>query len=52
MSSEEINKQVNESKTICCNADWYVKSRANFRCKKCDEDVTMHIVLLHKALID
>jgi hypothetical protein len=36
-------------KTVCCNADWYIKSRGNYRCEKCDDDVTLHIVLAQMA---
>ncbi len=34
-------------KTSCCKASWYVKRRADFRCQKCDTDVTMEILLLY-----
>ena len=37
-------------KTWCCKAEWYVKGRADFRCKKCDKDVTLEICLLDKAI--
>ena len=37
-------------KTLCCKADWYRKSRGNFRCKKCEKDVTLEIVFLYEAL--
>ena len=33
-------------KTMCCNAGWYRKGRADFRCKRCGEDVTFEIFLL------
>lgn len=32
-------------KTMCCESTWHRKSRANFRCDKCDTDVTLEIVL-------
>jgi hypothetical protein len=47
---DKINKHIAETKTLCCNADWYRKSRANFRCKKCEKDVTLEIIFLYKAL--
>ncbi len=49
---DEIDKQIAEAKTLCCNDEWYEKSRANFRCKKCEKDVTLEIMLLYKALIE
>ncbi len=36
-------------KTVCCNADWYVKSRGNYRCEECNNDVTLHIVMAQMA---
>lgn len=42
--------EIENSKTICCNADWYRKGRADFRCKECDRDVTIEIMLLYKAM--
>jgi len=45
----EIDKLM-KYKTQCCNSEWYAKGRANYRCKKCDKDVTLEIVLLHQAL--
>lgn len=41
---------IQDFKTWCCNADWLVKSRANFRCKMCDGDVTMSVVLFADML--
>lgn len=46
----KIDKQIAEEKTMCCDAKWHRKSRANFRCLKCDRDVTLEIVLLYQAL--
>lgn len=37
-------------KTSCCNAEWYRKGRADFRCKQCEKDVTLEIVLIYDAL--
>lgn len=47
---DKTNKQIAEVKTLCCKADWYRKSRANFRCSKCERDVTLEIVLLCEAM--
>lgn len=47
---EKIDRQITEAKTTCCNAKWYRKSRANFRCQKCNRDVTLEIVFLYQAL--
>jgi hypothetical protein len=49
---DKIDKQIAEAKTICCKAKWYRKSRANFRCEKCDKDVTLEIMFLYQALIE
>lgn len=49
---DKVDKQIAEAKTLCCKAQWYRKSRANFRCKKCNEDVTLEIIFLHKALTE
>jgi tRNA(Ile2) C34 agmatinyltransferase TiaS len=37
-------------KTLCCNSKWYRKGRANYRCVKCDSDVTIELVLLADAM--
>ena len=47
---DKIDKQVAETKTLCCQAGWYRKGRANFRCNECDKDVTLEMMLLYKAL--
>ena len=45
-----MEKELKDYKTICCNDYFYVKSRANFRCKKCDKDVTIEVMFFVKAL--
>ncbi len=40
---------IEEIKSPCCNSDWYRKSRANFRCKKCDKDITFHVFYIIQA---
>lgn len=47
---KKIDKQIAGVKTMCCKAKWYRKSRANFRCVKCEKDVTLEIMLLYKSL--
>lgn len=47
---DKKDKQISKAKTLCCQAGWYRKSRADFRCKKCDKDVTLEIMLLYQAL--
>ena len=42
-----MNK-IEKIKTMCCKAEWYRKSRANFRCKNCDKDVTLQIMLTYE----
>jgi hypothetical protein len=36
-------------KTPCCKSDWYKKGRANLRCKECDADVTIYMVIMDMA---
>ncbi len=49
---DKIDKQIAEAKTMCCKTKWYRKSRANFRCEKCEKDVTLEIMFLYQALIE
>jgi len=39
-------------KPMCCNEGWERVSRANYRCTKCDKDVTMEVVLLGQAIFN
>lgn len=41
---------ISDIKTTCCNVGWYIRSRANYRCEKCDNDITLHIVLANMAI--
>lgn len=47
---KEIDKMVSESKTVCCNSGWHRRGRADFRCDKCNADVTMDILYLYDCL--
>ena len=47
---DKIDKALEYYKTFCCKDDFYVKSRANFRCKKCDKDVTIEVMFFIKAV--
>ncbi len=38
-----------EYKTLCCKSDFYRKGRANYRCVKCDKDITLELVLIQQA---
>lgn len=49
-SQEEINKAVIEYRTQCCNSEWGVKGRVNYRCRKCNKDVTLEIIYLVECL--
>ena len=42
--------KIKDFKTPCCNAPWYRKGRANYRCTKCDEDVTLHLVFIQEVI--
>lgn len=48
----DAEKEIEQVKTMCCEAAWYRKSRANFRCKKCDKDVTLELMLIYQAMLD
>ncbi len=47
---DKIDKELKDYKTFCCKDDFYVKSRANFRCKKCDKDVTIEVMFFIQAV--
>ena len=49
---DKVDKQIAKAKTLCCKAEWYIKSRANFRCKKCENDVTLEIMFLYKSITE
>lgn len=50
MKKEKKKTVISNIKTACCNADWYIRSRANYRCEKCNDDVTLHIVSVQMML--
>ncbi len=45
-----IEEQLKNYKTTCCNSDFYRKDRADFRCSKCDKDITLEVILFYKAI--
>lgn len=49
---DKVGKMLENFRTNCCDAKWYRKSRANYRCTKCEEDITLHLVYLRKLLED
>jgi hypothetical protein len=50
MKDKEIDKFLDEWRSPCCKEPFYAKGRADFRCKGCDKDVTLEIVLLVDAI--
>jgi hypothetical protein len=44
MKKKEKKLEISDITTLCCNAGWYIRSRANYRCEKCNDDVTLQIV--------
>jgi hypothetical protein len=42
--------KLKDYKTRCCNAEWYRKDRADYRCNKCDKDITLDLVLLQDII--
>jgi hypothetical protein len=50
MKKEKKKTVISDIKTVCCNAGWYIRSRANYRCEKCNDDVTLHIVSVQMML--
>lgn len=51
MKESEIDIEVANYKTICCNANWEVKERLYYVCSECNKDVTMEIIYLTDALM-
>jgi Zn finger protein HypA/HybF involved in hydrogenase expression len=51
IDTNDSDEQIVKYKTPCCNAKWIRQSRANFRCKKCNKDVTLEVILVYQALI-
>lgn len=47
---ENTEDKLKGYKTLCCNSEWHRKGRANYRCNKCDADVTLDILLIYQAL--
>lgn len=47
---DKIDKALKDYKTLCCKDDFHVKSRANFRCNKCDKDVTIEVMFFVQAV--
>lgn len=43
-------KEFNNYKTVCCGSEFYKKGRADYRCKKCDKDVTLELVYVWEML--
>ena len=43
---------IKDIKTTCCNASWKSVSKLNYRCTKCNKDVTYEIILIYKAIKD
>ena len=37
-------------RTSCCKAEFYKKGRADYRCVKCDKDVTLELVFLQELI--
>ena len=44
MKKKEKKLEISDIKTACCNAGWYIRSRANYRCEKCDGDIALQIL--------
>lgn len=40
------DKQITEIKTICCGAEWIRNCKLDYRCSKCNKDVTFEVVLV------
>ncbi len=49
MTAEEHLK---DYKTTCCNSSFYRKGRADFRCSKCEKDVTLEVMLFYKIITE
>jgi hypothetical protein len=44
--------KITDFRTLCCNAYAVFKGRANFRCAKCDKDVTMYVMFFAQICDD
>lgn len=49
---KDIGDILLEFRTACCDADWYVVDREDYRCCECGKDVTAEIENLAKAYED
>jgi len=49
---KNLNKEpdISKIKTLCCNSEWRRESKLNFRCNKCNKDVTMQMMFAYDAL--
>ena len=45
---QDDEDQEEDYKTLCCEADWYVKGRSDFRCCECHRDVTIEVIVWAK----
>ena len=50
MKINEISPNISKIKTLCCNSEWRRESKLNFKCNKCDNDVTMQMMFAYDAL--
>jgi len=50
MTETEKDVALTKYKTTCCKASWVRKGRANYRCVKCDKDITLDLVFLREVL--
>lgn len=50
MKINETFPDISKIKTLCCNSEWRRESKLNFRCNKCNKDVTMQMMFAYDAL--
>lgn len=42
--------KIEDFKTPCCKCEFYKRGRADYRCVKCDKDVTLELVFFSELI--
>lgn len=52
MKKPTLNEHIDSFKTSCCNVSAHRKSRANYRCQKCGNDVSLEFHFYVGAILE
>ncbi len=52
MKISKQDKQIEALRTLCCNAEYVRKGRADYECSHCKTDVSMEFVFLMDAIMN